>query len=110
MTDEPAPTITEEVFRHLVELAQLELDEDQAEYLLSELNAQLAAIRQLDAIDVDGSVPISSHGVPYESADCMDTRLDEVVPSGLSDAILEIAPETDGRYFVVPDIPHEDLG
>lgn len=109
MTNDPVPRISDEVFRHLVNLAQLELDDEAADYLKAQLNAQLDVIRQLDAIEVDESVPISSHGVPYAPDDRGPLRADEVNVSRLSDEILANAPETEGRYIVVPDIPHEDL-
>lgn len=101
--------ITPEVFAHLVELAQFELDEEEAKYLRRELNGQLRAIRQLSAIEVDEDVPITSHGVPYASALRPPLRGDEPRPSELADDILAGAPETDDRYLVVPDIPHEEL-
>ena len=98
-----------DVFAHLVELAQFELEEGEAEYLRSELNGQMKAIRQLEAIQVDQEVPITSHGVPYSQDIRPEIRDDVPRPSETADEILERAPETDDRYIVVPDIPHEEL-
>jgi len=101
--------ISPAIFDHLVELAALELAPDEAEYLRRELNNQLEAIRELEAIDVDGEIPITSHGVPYTPEISPPPRLDEARPCAEADEILAQAPETDSRYIVVPDIPHTDL-
>lgn len=102
--------ITAEIFRHLVDLAALELDESEAEYLRAQLNSQLKAIRELEAIKLDDDdAGITSHGVPYTPAISSLPRDDSPAPSDLADAILKQAPEVDGRYLVVPDIPHTEL-
>lgn len=105
---EPYP-INLQVFAHLVELAQFELEEGEAEYLRAELNGQMKAIRQLEAIEVDDDVPITSHGVPYAGGVRPEIRDDIPRPSERADEILDGAPETDDRYIVVPDIPREEL-
>jgi len=101
--------ITRELFDHLVELAALELDEGEAEYLRQELNNQLSAIAELEAITVDDSVPITAHGVPYTSDISQGLREDVQQQFKDASAILDGAPETEDGYFSVPDIPHEDL-
>jgi aspartyl-tRNA(Asn)/glutamyl-tRNA(Gln) amidotransferase subunit C len=104
-----AEAITAAIFDHLVELAALELEAKEAEYLCAQLNSQLKAIRELEAIEVDPEMGITSHGVPYTPDISAVPRADLAAPSDLADAILRQAPETDGRYLVVPDIPHTDL-
>lgn len=101
--------ITPDVFNHLVELAQFELSDEDASYLRRELNGQMRAIRQLEAIEVDDDVPITSHGVPYAAEIRPEIRRDVARKSELADDILAGGPETEDRFFVVPDIPHEDL-
>ena len=101
--------IDEQVFRHLVQLAALELRADEAEYLRRELNAQLAAIRDLEAIRIAADLPITSHGVPYSPTTRPSPRADEIRPSELADEILAQAPEVVDRYLVVPDLPRTDL-
>jgi aspartyl-tRNA(Asn)/glutamyl-tRNA(Gln) amidotransferase subunit C len=101
--------ITKEIFDHIVELAALELDAEEARYLRSELNDQLRAIRELEAIQVDNNVLITSHGVPYTDAISLPLREDEVEECKEADDILDQAPEVEERYIVVPDIPHEVL-
>lgn len=104
-----AEAITEEVFEHLVALAAFELEPEEAQYLRKELNGQLNAIRELEAIELDDATPITSHGVPYSPAISMPLREDAVQSDELADDILEQAPDVRLRYLVVPDIPHEAL-
>lgn len=101
--------ITPEVFTHLVELAALELSADEAEYLRRELNGQLNAIHELEEIDVEEALPITSHGVPYTEGLAPELRNDLSMPGTVADDILRQAPELEGRYVVVPDIPHREL-
>jgi aspartyl-tRNA(Asn)/glutamyl-tRNA(Gln) amidotransferase subunit C len=101
--------ITREIFDHLVELAALEMDEEEAEYLQRELNNQLNAIHELEAIQIDSETPITSHGVPYTKTISASLREDEILPCEEADDIVGQAPEVEDRYIVVPDIPTEEL-
>jgi len=101
--------ISRQTFDHLVELAALELDEEQAAYLLRELNNQLTAIHELEAIPLDDAIQITSHGVPYTPKSSQPPREDEWQPHPDPTEILAQAPETEGGYIVVPDIPHTTL-
>ena len=101
--------ITPEIFRHLVNLAALEMNEEEEEYLRTELNHQLKAIHELEAIEFDPDTRITSHGVPYTKEIRPDLREDMVTPCKEADEILEQAPEVDGGYILVPDIPTEEL-
>lgn len=102
-------TISEAVFDHLTRLAALELDPQERDYLRRELNQQMRAIRELERIEVDPGLPITSHGVPYTPDNSPTLRADASEPCPLADDILAQAPELDERYIVVPDIPHEEL-
>ena len=101
--------ITPDVFEKLVELAALELTEKEAEYLRRELNHQLSAIRILEGIPLPEGVAPAARGVPYPPAHRPAIREDVVVDCEERDAILAQAPELDGGYVVVPEIPHEEL-
>ena len=105
MSDE----ITPELFEHLVELAALELDADEAQYLRRQLNNQLKVIHELETIPLDPSTPVASHGVSYTPAISAPIRADEVVPYPDPARLLAGAPETEDGYIVVPDIPHQNL-
>lgn len=106
---EIAQAITVEVFSHLVDLAALELPPEEGEYLRKELNEQLRAIRELEAIEVSEDIPITSHGVPYSAAIMPPLREDIIERCPEADDILGQAPEVEERYIVVPDIPSEAL-
>ena len=101
--------IPKDVFDHLVELAALELSPEEAEYLHRELNNQLISIEQLAAIPLEDDTETTSHGVPYTPEISPPIREDAWQPYPDPDAILEQAPETEDRYVVVPEIPHEEL-
>ena len=64
MTD----SITPETFAHLVQLAALELNAEEAEYLRGQLNNQLKAIHELEAIPLEQNTPVSLHGVSFTPA------------------------------------------
>jgi len=105
MTDE----ITRDLFDKLVDLAALQLEEDEAEYIRRQLNSQLAAIHELAAVPLDEDTPWAAHGVPYSLDISAPTRKDEHKPFPKPEEILAGAPEEEDRYFVTPEIPHEDL-
>jgi aspartyl-tRNA(Asn)/glutamyl-tRNA(Gln) amidotransferase subunit C len=101
--------ITPETFAHLVNLAALELSQEEAEYLRRELNNQLTAIHELEMIPLDESTPLTSHGVPYTDQIRQDLRPDESHPDPAAAEILDQTPEHRDGYVVVPDIPHTEL-
>jgi len=101
--------VSPEVFEHLVQLAALELNPEQAEYLRREMNGQLTAIRELEAIQIPEGLPITSHGVPYTPEISQPLRPDRLHPSAQAEDILAQAPEVEERYIVVPDIPRTEL-
>ena len=101
--------ITQELFDHLVGLASLELSLEEAEYLRQELNNQLLAIDELEAIPLSAETEITTHGVPYTPQITPDVRDDEWQACTNPEDILAQAPEVRDGYVVVPDIPHTDL-
>ena len=107
--DKASDSITPELFNHLVQLAALDLSAQEAEYLRKELNNQLKAIHELEAIPLDAETKITSHGVPYTAQSTPEIRADEWVPNPHPEEILAQAPETEDGYIIVPEIPHIDL-
>jgi aspartyl-tRNA(Asn)/glutamyl-tRNA(Gln) amidotransferase subunit C len=105
MTDE----ITPEVFDHMVRLAALELEPGQGEYLRRELNNQLKAIHELEAIPLDPNTPVTLHGVLYTPESSAPLRVDQCRPFEAPGQILNQAPETEDGYIVAPDIKHTEL-
>jgi aspartyl/glutamyl-tRNA(Asn/Gln) amidotransferase C subunit len=102
-------SITLELFAHLVRLAELELSPEEGEYLRRQLNNQLKAIHELEAIPLDGASLVTSHGVPYTPEITPPIRPDTWQPYPAPESILEQAPQTEDGYIVVPDIKHTDL-
>ena len=105
MTD----TIDVDLFNHLVELAALELNPEQGEYLRRELNNQLTAIRELEQIPMDQATPPALHGISFTREDSQGLRSDEWKPYPNPQEILSQAPDLEGGYIIVPDIPHKQL-
>ncbi len=101
--------ITVTLFKHLVGLAALELPPEEDEYLRRELNNQLKAIHELEAIPLSPETQITSHGVPYTPMSTPAIRDDEWTPHPNPKDILEQAPEVEDGYIIVPDIPHTEL-
>jgi aspartyl/glutamyl-tRNA(Asn/Gln) amidotransferase C subunit len=101
--------ITLELFEHLVQLAALELSPQEAEYLRQELNNQMKAIDELEAIPLDDTTAITSHGVPYSPQITPPRRSDEWIACPNPQEIIDQAPEAEDGYVIVPDIPHTDL-
>ncbi len=105
MNDEISP----ELFEHLVSLAAFAFDPEEAEYLRRELNHQLKAVRQLEAVPLDADVPPAMHGVPYTDQTRPPLREDVWEPCDNPDEILAQAPQVEDGYIIVPDIPHTEL-
>ncbi len=105
MSDE----ITPDVFEHLVELAALELSPKEGDYLRRQLNNQLKAIHELEAIPLSEDVPPARHGVTFPQGISPEPRPDKWIPFKDSADILREAPQTEDGYIVVPEIPHTTL-
>jgi aspartyl-tRNA(Asn)/glutamyl-tRNA(Gln) amidotransferase subunit C len=101
--------ISPDLFTHLVKLAALELDPKESEYLREQLNNQLKAIRELEAIPLEAGTLATSHGVTYPPDAIPQLRRDEWLPYPTPEAILAQAPEIEDGYIIVPDIPHTEL-
>ena len=104
-----AELITPELFDHLVQLAALELAPEEADYLREQLNSQLKAIHELEAIPLENIGEIRLHGIPYPPQIRPEIRSDIWQPDNNSESILDQAPQSEDRHIVVPEIPHEDL-
>ncbi len=101
--------ITPELFNHLVGLAALELDQDQADYLRGQLNNQLKAIQELQEIPLEEDLTPAAHGIPFTAAISALPRPDDWIPFPDPQAILAQAPQVEDGYILVPDIPHTEL-
>jgi aspartyl/glutamyl-tRNA(Asn/Gln) amidotransferase C subunit len=101
--------ISIEVFNRLVELAALELSDEQAGYLHKQLNNQLRAIHELASIPIDSNLEANLHGVPYIAEARPVLREDKSIDCENTASILSQVPQYEDGHIVVPDIPHTTL-
>jgi aspartyl-tRNA(Asn)/glutamyl-tRNA(Gln) amidotransferase subunit C len=105
MTEQTGVTI--EGVRRVAELANLELTSEEEPRMQRDLNAILGHIAQLNELDTT-DVPAMAQvgeilgGVVYQRGELL--RVDAVMPSVDRAAVMESAPETDGRFFKVPKV------
>ena len=92
-------SIDHQTLDHLARLSRLALDDAERERFGLDLNRTLAMIDRLHAIDVQ-NVAVLSH--PHEPA--LPLREDVVEGVDLSQALLALAPEAQGGYFLVPKV------
>ena len=83
----------------IARLARLHLSDDELERMSVQLDAILAYIDKLSALDVGGVAP-TSHAVPLVNV----LRDDEVRPSLPQADMLKNAPDRTGEFFRVPRI------
>lgn len=101
--------ISPQLFEHLLQLAALEFSPQEGEYLRRELNRQLHAIHELEAIPLTDDLSITSHGVPFIPEISPPLREDSWDACPFPEEIISQAPEVEDGYVVVPDIPHTEL-
>jgi aspartyl-tRNA(Asn)/glutamyl-tRNA(Gln) amidotransferase subunit C len=85
--------------RRIAHLARIAVAEDEVEHLRGELNAMLAFVEQLSAVDVTGAEPMTS-----VTPMAMKMRTDVVTDGAIAEQIVQNAPETDDNYFLVPKV------
>ena len=89
--------LSREEVDYIAALARLELSDDEADRMASELSAVLDHIDRMRSLDLDG-VPPTSHVVEVTDSQ----RPDEPRPSLPRDVILAAAPEVADGGFAVP--------
>jgi aspartyl-tRNA(Asn)/glutamyl-tRNA(Gln) amidotransferase subunit C len=92
-------SIDQATVRNVAQLARIALRDDEVTHLQGEINAILAFVAELDAVDVDGIEPMTSV-LPMR----MKMRPDRVTDGGIADAILANAPAAEDHLFVVPKV------
>ncbi len=93
--------------RYVAQLANLELTAEEEPRMQRDLNAILEHIAQLNEVDTTG-VPAMAQVSELLQGKLADRgeelRTDSVTPSLDRAAVMESAPETDGRFFKVPKV------
>src|SRR5262245_54169130 len=92
-------SVDADTVRRIAHLARVKVGEDEIAHLQGELNAILAFVEQLEAVNVDGVEPMTSV-TPME----MKKRADVVNDGGDLEAVLKNAPAREGNYFAVPKV------
>lgn len=87
------------VVRRIAHLARIAVEDREVERLNGEINAILAFVEALGAVDVSGVEPIASV-LPMR----MKKRADVVNDGGIVEDILANAPAREDNYFVVPKV------
>ncbi len=99
--------VTVEDVRRVAELANLELTAEEEPRMQHDLNAILGHIAQLNELDTNGIPAMAQVGATLGGV--VDTtgislREDEVRASLDRGAVMDEAPESDGRFFKVPKV------
>ena len=87
------------IVRRIAHLSRIAVGDDEVERLGQELNAILAFVEELNAVNVSGVEPLTSV-LPMK----MKKRKDVVTDGGFADDILANAPEREDHFFVVPKV------
>ena len=91
--------IDKDTVRRIARLSRLALDEGQAQAMVSELNALIAWVEQLSAVDVEGVPPMTS-----VVAAKLKMRDDVVTDGGYAEDLMKNAPLSEDHFFVVPKV------
>jgi aspartyl-tRNA(Asn)/glutamyl-tRNA(Gln) amidotransferase subunit C len=92
-------SVDADTVRRIAHLARIAVAEEEVEHLRGELNAILAFVEQLSAVNVDGVEPMTSV-IPME----MKKRADRATDGGIRDDVLKNAPATEEGFFLVPKV------
>ena len=85
--------------KRVARLARIAVDEEDAQRMVSELNAILGFVEQLNEVDVSGVEPMTS-----VTPMAMKKRQDVVTDGGKADDIVANAPATEEHFFLVPKV------
>ncbi len=85
--------------RRIATLARIALPEEEVAHLQGELNAILAFVAELDAVNVDGVEPMTSV-IPMR----LRQRPDVVTDGDIAAQVVANAPATEDHFFVVPKV------
>lgn len=92
-------SVDADTVRRIAHLARIAVKEEEVEHLKGELNAILAWVAQLQAVDVAGVEPMTSV-TPMK----LKMRKDEVTEGGKPEDIVRNAPASDDHFFLVPKV------
>jgi aspartyl-tRNA(Asn)/glutamyl-tRNA(Gln) amidotransferase subunit C len=92
-------SVDAQTVRRIAHLARIAVEEGEVAHLQGELNAILAWVEQLQAVDVAGVAPVTS-----VTPMTMKMRTDVVTDGGRPADIVKNAPQSDDNFFLVPKV------
>ncbi len=92
-------SVDREDLEHTARLARLHLDPDRVPELLEQMRRIVALVEQLEELDID-DVPPTKHVIDVINRE----RDDSPRPSLPVERVIEMAPEAQDTYFVVPRV------
>jgi aspartyl-tRNA(Asn)/glutamyl-tRNA(Gln) amidotransferase subunit C len=91
--------VDETTVRRVAKLARIAVKDEEVTHLAGELNAILAFVEELSALDVEGVEPLTSV-TPMR----IPMREDHVTAGGDPEKVLSNAPARNGDFYVVPKV------
>ena len=92
-------SVDAQTVRRIAHLARIAVSEEDVAPLQGELNAILAFVEQLGAVDVADVEPMTS-----VTPMAMKKRQDVVTDGGRAEEVVANAPETEDHFFLVPKV------
>ena len=96
--------VTVEDVERVAELAHLELAAEEKPRMVKDLNAILDYVAELNQLDTTGVAPLAQITELEAAGGAGALRQDARTPSLDRGAVMQEAPETDGRFFKVPKV------
>ncbi len=96
--------VTVDDVQRVAELAHLELTPVESAHMLTDLNAILDYVAELNQLDTAGVAPLAQVSELGDAVGASNPRADEVRVSLDRAAVMPEAPESDGAFFKVPKV------
>jgi aspartyl-tRNA(Asn)/glutamyl-tRNA(Gln) amidotransferase subunit C len=96
--------VTVEDVERVAELAHLELTQDETGRMLTDLNAILEYVAELNELDTSGIEPLAQVSELGNAVSASAPRADAVAPSLDRAMVMPEAPESDSVFFKVPKV------
>ena len=96
--------VTVEDVQRVAELAHLELTPDESGHMLTDLNAILNYVAELNQLDTSGVAPLAQVSELGDSVSASTPRQDQLRPSLDRAVVMPEAPDSDQVFFKVPKV------
>jgi len=96
--------VTIEDVQRVAELAHLELTPEETGHMLTDLNAILSYVAELNQLDTRGVAPLEQVSELGAARSANNLRPDELRPSLDRSIVMPQAPESDQAFFKVPKV------